>query len=182
MRRTQERDFNFQRSADVRLDRFKYFADDDSAPNARHELRFRVKNIGHAFAAEMNFAVDNGGMLHYVQSGLGLPPGPDRELTVALPPDPALAQRQILLRYRYDDYRRHWGEVRLSVPDVPHEHIGQYRQPRILSARLDGKRNPAIAESDVWVTPMALPRWYDGMLRPYRRWRFRREHPELFDR
>lgn len=184
MRRAQDRDFNFQRSADVRLDRFKYFADRDlpTAPKARDELRFRVKNVGRAFAAEMNFAVDNGGMLHYVQIGLGMPPGPNQDLTVALPPDLTLGVREILLRYRYDDYRRHWGEIRLSVPDGSHERYGQCRQPRILSARLDGEPNPAMAESDVFMTSMTRPRWYDGLLRSYRRWRFRREHPDQFDR
>lgn len=184
MRRAQERDFNFQRSADVRLEQFKYFTDRDlpETGTPRDELRFTVKNVGRMFAAEMNFAVDNRGLLTYVQPLIGLPPGPHTELSVKLSPDPALGPREILLRYRYDDYRRHWGEVRLMVPDGSEKYYGQYRRPRILSAQLDGTPNPALAESGVFETPMSRPRWYDGILWPYRRWRFRREHPEVFDR
>ncbi len=184
MRRTQERDFNFQRSADVRLDHFVYFADRDlpQGPAPRDELRFRVKNVGRAFAAELNFAVENKGLLNCVQMGLGLPPGVHSELTIVLSPDPELGPREIIFLYRYDDFRRHWGEVRLAVSDGSHKHYGQCRQPRILSARLDRAPNSAITESDVFMTPMRSPGWYDSLSLPFRRWRFRRDQPELFDR
>lgn len=182
MRRAQERDFNFQRSADIRLDQFEYFAVRDLplAPKPEDELRFRVKNVGRAFAAEMNFAVEINGLRHFVQNGLGLPPGVRSNLTVKLLPAPDLGKRELLFVYRYDDFRRHWGMVQLMVPNGSHKMYGQCRMPSIRSARLDTKVNPAIAESDVFTTPMHHPRWFDGPLRPYRRWRFRRDHPELF--
>lgn len=184
MRTLQERDFNFQRAADIRLHQFVYFAVRDlpPAPKPRDELRFTVENVGRAFAAEMNFAVDIDGYRHYVQNGLGLPPGVHSDLTVTLPPAPDLGERDLAFVYRYDDFRRHWGAIDLTVPDGADERYGHCRAARIRSARLDTKRNPAITESDVFMTPMRAPRWFDGLLRPYRRWRFRRDHPDRFAR
>lgn len=182
MRRIQERDFNFQRSADIRVGQVQYWADRDlpESRKKRDELRFRVKNVGRAFAAEVNFAVDDRGLLNYVQLGFGLPPGTERELTVVLSPNLELGEQKLLLRYRYDDFRRHWGEIVMKVHDGSHKLYGQYRQPKIAKAKLDGSRNLAMVQSDVFLTPMRYPQLHDPFTSPYRRWHIRRNHPEHF--
>jgi hypothetical protein len=181
-RRIQESDFNFQRSADIRIEQFQYWAESDLPREGpeRDELRFVVKNVGHAFANEINFAVDIGGLLTYAQPLIGLPSGTKKQLTVILKPDPDLSEQTLLLRYRYDDYRRHWGEISLKVPSGTGRFYGQYRGPKIINAKLDGMRSATVLESDVFVTPMVIPRWYDRFTLPFRRWRLRRDHPELF--
>jgi hypothetical protein len=181
-RRIQETEYNFHRSGDIRIEQFQYWADRDlpKESSQRDELKFVVKNVGRAFASEMNFAIDKHGLLYYVQLLIGLPPDTMRELTVVLTPNLELGEQELLLRYRYDDYRRHWGEITIKVPDGSQKHYGQYRRPKIISARLDGSRNPAILESSVFLSSMNRPKWYGRFTLPYQRWRFRRDHPELF--
>jgi len=181
-RRIQESDFNLQRSADIRIEQFQYWSQRELPIESkeRDELRFRVKNVGRAFASEMNFAVDLDGLLTYVQPVIGLPPGTQRELVISLKPDSELSEQTLLFRYRYDDYRRHWGEIFLEVPSGANHFYGEYRRAKIVKAKLDEKKNSAILESDVFATPMVIPRWYDWLTLPYRRWRFKRKHPELF--
>jgi hypothetical protein len=146
-RQLQQDQYDFSRSARLRLDRFAFSAA-PMYPTTPEEqsatVHFDIQNIGPVRAHEIDIRVDRAGLRRFHGEVYGLPPLIRKEVTMKIGEVEENAEETLVMTVLYPDYLPHKAVITLHHKGFNRHGLSSELGLDVVAATLDGNPHPDI--------------------------------------